>query len=518
MFVPCAGLGTRIGSITKSLPKALLKIGNKAALSYILESYPAETEFVVQVGYLGHLIKEYVQLAHPDLNITIIDLDLFEGPGSSLAYGISQVEPYLQGPWIFHSCDAILIGETVHYHGDCNWLGYTVATNVAQYRTLKVKGEEVLTIQEKGELDSNLAFVGVFGVADWQGFWNQYEYQYVDDKKFVSDADVLNAMLDSGFKFRPIKLNWHDTGNPDAFRDTQSALAKQENSDPYLLKDDQSVYVFDDFVIKFFAKPNIVIDMCARSRLIEGAPEVLESTTHFFKYEKGNGELFSKVCNKHTYKKFLKFAAKNWQFEYVYDPSFVESFYEEKTVDRINQFLMSNEELDTISSINNTHVLPALEMIDSIDFKNLDICMSLHVHGDLHNSNVIYDSQSSKFTFIDWRPNFGTGVYYGDVYYDLAKILHGLIVDHNIVNQNQFTVKYDSNQCVIDILRPHKLVECETIFRTWAVANGFSIKKIELITALIFLNIAPLHHDPYSKFLFMLGKVQLAEWLARYKA
>lgn len=515
VFVPCAGLGTRIGSITKSLPKALLKIGNKAALSYVLETYPPDTEFVVQVGYLGHLVREYVQLAHPDLNITIIDLDKFEGPGSSLAYGISQAEQYLQGPWIFHSCDAILFQDYKMYWGPGNWLGYTVAANMAQYRTLKVKNNEVITILEKGELDNNLAFVGVFGITDWKAFWHQYELHGVEN--FTSDADVLNAMLDSGNKFNALRLNWYDTGNPDAFRETQAHLASLENSDPYLLKEDQSVYVFDAYVVKFFSNPSIVTDMCARGRMIEGTPEILESTTHFFKYEKGKGELFSKMCDKHTYKKFLKAASANWKFEYEYEPDFVKSFYINKTLDRIRHTIELHDDLDIIPLINGTHVLPAFDMIRSIEFKEIDICsVSTRVHGDLHNSNVIYDAETDKFTFIDWRPNFGTGVYFGDVYYDLAKIMHGLIVDHSIVNQNQFSVVYDTESCTIDILRPNRLVECEQVFRSWCVAKGYSLKKIDLLTALIFLNIAPLHHDPYSKFLFLLGKYLLATFLAKH--
>ena len=36
-----------------------------------------------------------------------------------------------------------------------------------------------------------------------------------------------------------------------------------------------------------------------------------------------------------------------------------------------------------------------------------------------------------------------------------------------------------------------------------------NIKKVNILTALIYLNIAPLHHYPYSIFLFYLGKLTL---------
>jgi len=512
VFIPCAGLGTRIGSITKSLPKALLKIGNKAVLSYIIESYPKTTEFVVQVGYLGGLIKEYIQLAHPDLNIKVIDLDLFEGPGSSLAYGISQALPYLQGPWIFHSCDAVITRPcTVPYLTAQNWIGCShVLGDISQYRTVLVNGTKVLAIQEKGELDPYLVFVGIFKVQDWKSFED-----HCDLLTHVSDADILNCMLNSNIHFKAVGLDWHDTGNPDSFKLTQKLIAQLEDSDPYLLKDDQSVYIFNDYVIKFFSDPNTVIDMCARGKLINGTPEITESTTHFFKYVKGSGELFSKICNPHTYKEFLNTVASNWvNSEFSFEPDFIKSFYLDKTISRVNKFLTLHDDLDRISTINSTKTKPVMELINSISLKDLDICkMSTRVHGDLHNSNVIYDQITGQFTFIDWRPNFGPDLHSGDIYYDLAKIQHGLLVDHNIVSKDQFSIQYDNNNCTVDILRPHRLVECESTFRFWASSQGYSLKRIDLITSLIFLNIAVLHHDPYSKFLFMFGKLGLTKYL-----
>ena len=39
--------------------------------------------------------------------------------------------------------------------------------------------------------------------------------------------------------------------------------------------------------------------------------------------------------------------------------------------------------------------------------------------------------------------------------------------------------------------------------------NNFDLEKVIKLTALIYLNIAPLHHYPYSIFLFKLGKLLL---------
>ena len=47
--------------------------------------------------------------------------------------------------------------------------------------------------------------------------------------------------------------------------------------------------------------------------------------------------------------------------------------------------------------------------------------------------------------------------------------------------------------------------------------NDYSLKKVELFSALIYLNIAALHHYPYNKLLFFHGKLTLYKVLLKYK-
>ena len=94
----------------------------------------------------------------------------------------------------------------------------------------------------------------------------------------------------------------------------------------------------------------------------------------------------------------------------------------------------------------------------------------------------------------------------GDIYYDFAKLMHGLIVNHGIIAKNHFSVTWKENKINYDFYRKQSLVECEQMFCKWIKDNGYEIKKTRIITALIFLNIATLHHYPYSLFLYGLGK------------
>jgi thiamine kinase-like enzyme len=130
------------------------------------------------------------------------------------------------------------------------------------------------------------------------------------------------------------------------------------------------------------------------------------------------------------------------------------------------------------------------------------------MHGDLHFENILM-AETGEFYLLDWRQSFGGLTSYGDLYYDLAKLLHGLIVSHELVNKECYSVSHIGNIINYDLHRKHSLIENEAQFQRFLATNGHDVYKVRLLTSLIFLNIAPLHHEPYSKMLFYLGKESL---------
>lgn len=51
-------------------------------------------------------------------------------------------------------------------------------------------------------------------------------------------------------------------------------------------------------------------------------------------------------------------------------------------------------------------------------------------------------------------------------------------------------------------------------FHDFLKENNLDLAKVNLITALIFLNIACLHHVPYDSFLFILGHKMLDDCIS----
>ena len=59
VIIPTAGTGSRMGNFTKNLNKALLPYKDKPVLAHIIDQFPADTNFIIPVGYLGNQIIDF---------------------------------------------------------------------------------------------------------------------------------------------------------------------------------------------------------------------------------------------------------------------------------------------------------------------------------------------------------------------------------------------------------------------------------------------------------------------------
>jgi len=57
------------------------------------------------------------------------------------------------------------------------------------------------------------------------------------------------------------------------------------------------------------------------------------------------------------------------------------------------------------------------------------------------------------------------------------------------------------------------LLESREHYEQFLLDNGFDLKKVKVLVALIFLNMAPLHHSPFDMLLYSLGRSMLTRTL-----
>ncbi|MFH1666485.1 MAG: glucose-1-phosphate cytidylyltransferase [Elusimicrobiota bacterium] len=76
VVILAGGQGTRLSEETKTIPKPMVEIGGKPMLWHIMKIYShyGFNEFVICLGYLGYVIKEY--FSHYFLHMSDITIDL----------------------------------------------------------------------------------------------------------------------------------------------------------------------------------------------------------------------------------------------------------------------------------------------------------------------------------------------------------------------------------------------------------------------------------------------------------
>ena len=164
VLITTSGIGSRLGKLTDFTNKSLVRIGDKPAISHIVEYYPKNTSFVVTLGHFGSYIKEFLTLAYPNRDFTFINVDNFKGPGSSLGHSILQAKSELQCPFIFHASDTILTDLDTIPNLEYNWCAGAYKEETSQYRTLRTNNGWVDIIAEKGEINFDYPYIGLCGI------------------------------------------------------------------------------------------------------------------------------------------------------------------------------------------------------------------------------------------------------------------------------------------------------------------------------------------------------------------
>jgi choline kinase len=514
--IPTAGTGSRLGPLTSFINKSLVAVDNRPTIAHIIELYPDDTEFVIALGHKGNLVREFLSLAYPDRTFYFAEVSLFEGPGSGLGLTLLACKPYLQQPFIFHSCDTLTSETVTTLTG--NWMAYSDADELVSYRTVTLEDGCVVSISEKDPFASPLGkpYIGIAGIHDHSGFWHAMESGSIQAIE-QGECFGLRALLPR--KIIAHYLTWYDTGNLEKLASARSHF--QTKDGPTILhKSNEAIWFVGDRVIKFSADPVFISNRVARaSTLGRFVPQITGQSTHMYAYDKVDGIVLSECATPSVFRDLLTQCEDFWSIDRLSPAQTVlfqtscRKFYQDKTLERVDLFYRNFSKTDLSETINGEAVPTLRTLLDAVDWQWLSQGLPGRFHGDFHFENILWCETEGRFVFLDWRQDFGGDLCLGDIYYDFAKLLHGLIVNHEIIADEHFSIEWTDQAIRFDFHRKQSLVDCEQVFYRWLQDKGFDIRKIKFLTSIIYLNIAALHHNPYSLFLYALGKQMLSECL-----
>jgi hypothetical protein len=385
--------------------------------------------------------------------------------------------------------------------------------DIRPYRTLRFVHGQASEICEKGSEGLDLAaYIGLAGIKDHAIFWDAMA---AGEDRAIREGEAygMRSLLSNGV--RGVAFTWWDTGNKESLAKTKEKY-KRANAPNILEKPNETIWFVKGNVIKFSTDKEFIRNRVAHASQLTGfCPPVIDSTSHMYKYQEVEGKVLSEVITLPLFNLFLDHSASFWQRHALNQDeqdTFRQAcltFYRDKTEQRIQQFYRTFQRVDSTERINGVPMPTLADLLASLNWEWLSDGLPGRFHGDFHFENVLWSEKNERFTFLDWRQEFGGSLTTGDIYYDLAKLLHGLIVCHELITRGLYEVEWNKDEIRFNLLRRHILVECERQYLEWLEEHGYDVTKVRILTALVFLNIAALHHYPYSLLLYALGKQML---------
>lgn len=517
VVITTSGIGKRLGNYTEFNNKTLVRIGNKFTICYIIEKYPKESEFIITLGYYGDFVKQFLIMAYPDYNFTFINIDKYEGKGSSLGYSLLQTKDSINSNFIYHCCDCIfldniIIDEITEHNCMFVYKGENNSNNYNIFSSVNVGNKFVSKVNDKGETNSDFFYIGVAHIKNYKLFFEILEL-YVNNNYYnesLSDIHIYKEFLKKSININyKVINNWYDMGTLTTFNNANEYLTCSYN---ILYKQKESICFLKDYVIKFFFDNTINQNRVKRGQILKNlVPNIIEHSNNYYKMELIDGKLMSEYYQYGEIYKLLNWSQeKMWSkigdLDEKYFKSICKKFYYNKTMERINKFMINNNDKE-YNTINGLEVGTINELISKIDFDLLSDSIPSHFHGDFILDNIL--KVENEFCLLDWRQDFCGELEYGDMYYDLGKLQHNIILNHNNLENNMFYIKETNNGCELDIKCNYFLIQQLKDFNKFIEEKKYNKKKIDILTSLIWINMAPLHEYPLSIFLFHFGKYNL---------
>ena len=335
-----AGKGSRVGKISEYLNKSLLPINKKAAISWIIEKFPKDTEFIIATGFLSHQVEEFFQIYYKNLDVKFVKVDNYDKPGSGPGHSLLCCKDFLQKPFYFVACDTLWEDELDKKFTE-NWFAVSnVPLNeTSSYCNLKIENGKIVDIKDKENVSdySYKAFVGLCHIKDYNIFWESL----LNNDTIKGEKQISNGIrgLLSKKKVFAYEIIWNDIGDTDKYA---NMVKKYENFD--FSKSNECIYLSNEKVIKFFSDTNIVKKRIERTKINKNVfPEILYSTKHFYSYRFQEGNTLYQQNSEVIFKNLLTWLSNNlWKKVNIKHDLFYKSclnFYKVKTFERLKNFI-----------------------------------------------------------------------------------------------------------------------------------------------------------------------------------
>ena len=211
-IVLAGGKGTRLGELTRQVPKPMLPVGGRPFLEYVLTAAVARgvTRFILSIGYLGEQIREHFGTEWRGVPIVYVQESKPLGTGGAIALAAREVSEerclILNGDTFFE----VNFTQLLAFHtqrGASLTLAMKRMYDFDRYGALQVDGDRVVGFIEKQPTQEGLVNGGVYlaerSLLDWLTPASAFSFETdfllkMTHETEVYGFEVLGYFLDIG--------------------------------------------------------------------------------------------------------------------------------------------------------------------------------------------------------------------------------------------------------------------------------------------------------------------------------
>ena len=223
-----AGRGTRMGTLTETLPKPLLEVAGKTLIENELDILPDEIdEVIIVVGYLGSVIQQRLGGQYRGKRLLYVEQDVLDGTAGALW----RAAPVLKERFL------VLMSDDMYTRGDAeriiakkDWallVQYTDHMNPGGRIVTNHDGEVIAIKEGKHEGTSGLAGTNMF-VLDTRLFAYPMIPKSEGSDEYGLPQTVLAASKESGIPFEIERATfWFQISDANDLQKAEAVIASR---------------------------------------------------------------------------------------------------------------------------------------------------------------------------------------------------------------------------------------------------------------------------------------------------
>lgn len=523
LLIPSAKIVSEDLQNLGKIPAVIYPVNGHTVFSYLYKQYNSKCESIKILCY-EHADKVHTKLKKYN-NVEIFDIPEL----GDLAYTVIQGLDF-SGEVVINFGDTIVLDNILDGVADSFFYAKEFVSDKWTYFScdngVLTSIEDKKKNTQKSDIKKDV-FVGVFYFSDAILLKACMEEAFANRDESISSFYQAIQIYSKNKVLHPIETsNWFDIGHVDKYYNTKIEVKAREFNHINIDKDRGILTKYSDDKDKFIGEIMWYLKLPAdieyvRPRIFNYSLEYSSPfvSMEYYAYHTIHELFLNSDLDAHQWEKIFKrirFIFDDLKRYKVMDDGIVpalEDMYLTKTLQRL-------EKLKRVDRFRKFFSLPitvngkkykSLEeieriLIQIIPEKLYDISEFNIIHGDLCFANMMIDNNFSFIKLIDPRGKFGKYDIYGDSRYELAKLFHSVDGKYDYIIKDRFDLFHEGNVINFSIQDNDRDFDLYKIFTSvFSEEIGTNLRKIELIEALLFLSMIPLHGESFEHQLVMLA-------------